>query len=239
MRPSPCSQTCTTVVTPCPHLGQRQRIDCFMVLSVVPMPDHPGANKKICSHVTKQDQCTKRCDLIRQPVVGMAFRSQRLGQHPPPTPHICTSAGRKVLHFLAQPTEHSGTSIKQRPLQLRQLRQVPVTSAPDLPMAFRSRSRCSALRCRPTSGSSLAHSEQTPIRVLLPQPAEQKATELKTVAKLMPVRVAFIVLRRRRDSCRTLAALCNDHLRLHSRPRGSHREDSTQSRRSLLLEHFN
>jgi hypothetical protein len=36
-----------------------------MVLSVVPMPDHPGANEKICGHVTKQDQGTKRCDLIR------------------------------------------------------------------------------------------------------------------------------------------------------------------------------
>ena len=169
----------------------------------------------------------------------MGFRSQGLGQHPPPVPHICTSAGKKVLHFLAHPTEHSGTSIKQRPLQLAQLRQVPVTSAPDLPIALRSRKRCSALRCRPISGSCLAHSEQTPVRVLLPQPAEQKATELKTVAKLVPVRVAFIVLKRRRNSCRTLAALCGEHLRLHSRPRGSHWEDATQSRRSLLLQHFN
>lgn len=169
----------------------------------------------------------------------MGLRPQCFGKHPPPVPHICTSVGRKVLHFLAHPTEHSGTSIKQRPLQLAQLRQVPVTSAPDLPIAFKSRSRCSALRCRPTSGSSLAHSEQTPVRVLLPQPAEQKATELKTVAKLMPVRVAFIALKRRRDSSRTLAALCGDRLRLHSRPRGSHWEDATQSRRSLLLQHFN
>lgn len=154
-------------------------------------------------------------------------------------PHVCTPAGRKVLHFFAQPTEHSGTSMRQRPLQLAQARQVPVTSAPDLPMAFRSRSRCSALRCRPISGSCLEHSEQTPMRVLLPQPAEQKATELKTVAKLMPARVAFIVLKRRKESCRTLAALCGDHLSLHSRPRGSHWEDATQSRRCLLLQHFN
>ena len=169
----------------------------------------------------------------------MSLRAQRFGQHPPPVPHICTSVGRKVLHFLAHPNEHSGTSIKQRPLQLAQARQVPVTSAPDLPIAFRSRSRCSALRCRPTSGSSLAQAKQRPIRVLLPQPAEQRAIESKTVAKLMPGRVGFIVLKRRRDSCRTLAALCGDHLRLHSRPRGSHWEDATQSRRSLLLQHFN
>jgi hypothetical protein len=65
MRPSVCSQTCTTVVTPWPHLGQRQRIGCFMTPSVVPMPDHSGANKKICGHVTKQDQGAKGCDLIR------------------------------------------------------------------------------------------------------------------------------------------------------------------------------
>ena len=239
MRPSACSQTCTTVVTPWPHLGQRHRIGCLMVLSVVPMPDHPGANKKICGHVTKQDQGTKRCDLISQSVIGMAFRSQRLSQHPPPVPHICTSVGRNVLHFFAHPTEHSGTPIKQRPLQLRQLRQVPDMSAPDLPIAFRSRSRCSALRCSPISGSRLAHSAQTPVRVLLPQSAEQSAIDSKTVAKLVPVRVAFIVLKRRRDSCRTFAALCSDHLRLHSRPRGSHWEDPTQSRRSVLLQHFN
>ena len=169
----------------------------------------------------------------------MGLRSQCLCQHPPPVPHICTSVGRKVLHFLAHPTEHSGTSIKQRPLQLAQLRQVPVTSAPDLPIALRSRKRCSALRCRPISGSCLAHSAQTPVRVLLPQPAEQSAIDSKTVAKLLPVRVVFIVLKRRRNSCRTLAALCGEHLRLHSRPRGSHWEDSTPSRRSLLLQHFN
>lgn len=146
----------------------------------------------------------------------MPFRTKRLSQHPPPALHLGTSTGKYVQHFFAHPIEHSGTSIKQRSRQFAQLRHVPFGSAPDLAIALRSRNRCSALRWRPISGSCLAHSAQTPVRVRLPHPAAQNAMDLKTVAKLIPDRMVF-TLKRRSKSCRTLAAPCSNHLSLHSR----------------------